>query len=159
MARALESLDWPDDADAIYSDLARERSYYGFLAADRIEGEYQLKQRTLEYSSHEMRLLESQPAAMRARELYSLGRTVNARREWRMFIQGMDDEALARSAKLAQEWGWHGRAIMTVARTPHLDDLEMRFPLAYRTGFSSRPETRIWTPHGCTPLFARKAPS
>ncbi|MDX2313778.1 MAG: transglycosylase SLT domain-containing protein [Gammaproteobacteria bacterium] len=132
MARALESLDWPDDADAIYSDLARERSYYGFLAADRIEGEYQLKHRTLEYSSHELRLLEAQPAAMRARELYSLGRTVNARREWRMFTRGMDDEALARAAKLAQEWGWHGRAIMTVARTPHLDDLEMRFPLAYQ---------------------------
>ena len=131
-ARALESLDWHDDADSIYSELARERSYYGFLAADRIERDYQLKHRTLEYSSQELRLLEAQPAAMRARELYSLGRTVNARREWRMFIQGMNDEALARAAKLAQEWGWHGRAIMTVARTPHLDDLEMRFPLAYQ---------------------------
>ena len=131
-ARALESLDWHDDADSIYSELARERSYYGFLAADRIERDYQLKHRALEYSSHELRLLEAQPAAMRARELYSLGRTVNARREWRVFIQGMNDEALARAAKLAQQWGWHGRAIMTVARTPHLDDLEMRFPLAYQ---------------------------
>jgi soluble lytic murein transglycosylase len=43
----------------------------------------------------------------------------------------MSDEELARAAKLADAWGWHGRAIMTVARTPHLDDLEMRFPLAY----------------------------
>jgi len=132
MARALELLDWQDDADTIYSELAQERSYYGFLAADRIEQDYQLKHRTLEYSSHELRLLEAQPAAMRARELYSLGRTVNARREWRMFTRGMNDEALARAAKLAHEWGWHGRAIMTVARTSHLNDLEMRFPLAYQ---------------------------
>ncbi|TFH46824.1 MAG: lytic murein transglycosylase, partial [Lysobacterales bacterium] len=71
------------------------------------------------------------PGAMRARELFSLGRTVDARREWRMFIQNMTDEALVRAAKLAQDWGWHGRAIMTVALTSQLDDLEMRFPLAY----------------------------
>jgi soluble lytic murein transglycosylase len=48
-----------------------------------------------------------------------------------MFTHGMSDEELARAAKLADGWGWHGRAILTVARTPHLDDLEMRFPLAY----------------------------
>jgi soluble lytic murein transglycosylase len=125
-------LDWYDDADAIYTELARDRSYYGFLAADRIEGDYRLNHRSLEYSDHELRLLAAQPGAMRARELHSLGRAINARREWRMFTHGMSDQELARAAKLADGWGWHGRAIMTVARTPHLDDLEMRFPLAYR---------------------------
>jgi len=130
-ARALESLDWYDDADAIYAELARDRSYYGFLAADRIERDYRLNHRSLEYSDHELRLLAAQPGAMRARELHSLGRAIDARREWRMFTHGMSDEELARAAKLADGWGWHGRAIMTVARTPHLDDLEMRFPLAY----------------------------
>ncbi len=130
-ARTLESLEWHDDADSIYAELARERSYYGFLAADRIERDYRLNHRTLEYGDHELRLLAAQPGAMRARELHSLGRPINARREWRMFTRGMSDEELARAAKLADSWGWHGRAIMTVARTPHLDDLEMRFPLAY----------------------------
>jgi len=131
MARSLESLGWQDDADSIYGELARERSYYGFLAADRIGSDYQLNNQTLEYSDHELRLVAAQPGAMRARELYSLGHTVDARREWRMFTQGMTSEALARAAKLAHDWGWHGRAIMTVARTSYLDDLEMRFPLAY----------------------------
>jgi soluble lytic murein transglycosylase len=145
-ARALESLDWPEDADTIYAELARERSYYGFLAADRIERDYQFKHRSLEYSSREMRLLEAQPGAMRARELFSLGRTVDARREWRMFTQGMNDEALARAAKLAQGWGWHGRAILTVARTPHLDDLEMRFPLAYRGRVLAQAQARDLDP-------------
>jgi soluble lytic murein transglycosylase len=129
--RALESLGWHDDADTLYAELARERSYYGFLAADRIDADYQLNHRTLEYNDHELRLLAAQSGAMRARELFSLGRTVDARREWRMFTRGMSGDALARAAKLAYNWGWHGRAIMTVARTSHLDDLEMRFPLAY----------------------------
>jgi soluble lytic murein transglycosylase len=131
-ARALESLDWQDDADSIYAELARDRNYYGFLAADRIGRDYQLNNRTLEYGDHELRLLAAQPGAMRARELYSLGRIVDARREWRMFTQSMSDEELARAAKLANGWGWDGRAILTVAHTPYLDDLEMRFPLAYR---------------------------
>jgi soluble lytic murein transglycosylase len=130
-ARALESLDWHDDADSIYTELARERSYYGFLAADRIERDYRLNHRPLEYSDHELQLLAAQPGAMRARELHSLGRATDARREWRTFTHGMTDEELARAAKLADDWGWHGRAIITVARTSHLDDLEMRFPLAY----------------------------
>lgn len=130
-ARTLESLGWHDDADAIYGELAGERSYYGFLAADRIGRDYQLNHRALEYSDHELRLLAAQSGAMRARELFSLGRTVEARREWRVFTRGMNDDELARAAKLAHQWGWHGRAIMTVAHTPHLDDLEMRFPLAY----------------------------
>jgi soluble lytic murein transglycosylase len=132
MARALEKLDWQDDADSIYAELAQERSYYGFLAADRIDAEYQLNHSALAYNDHELRLLEAQPAAMRARELFSLGRTVDARREWRMFTRGLTDTALVGAAKLAHDWGWHGRAIMTVARTSHLDDLEMRFPLAYQ---------------------------
>ena len=131
-ARALESLGWQDDADSIYAKLARDRSYYGFLAADRVGRDYQLNHRTLEYGDHELRLLAAQPGAMRARELYSLGRIVDARREWRLFTQSMSDEELARAAKLANGWGWDGRAILTVARTPYLDDLEMRFPLAYR---------------------------
>lgn len=130
-ARALENLGWHDDADTIYAELARRRSYYGFLAADRIGEPYRLNHRTLAYSDHELRLLAARPGAMRARELYRLGRTIDARREWRLFTRDMGDEELARAAKLAHKWGWHGRAIMTVARTPHLDDLEMRFPLAY----------------------------
>ena len=130
-ARALEALGWYDDADSIYTELAQARSYYGFLAADRIQSDYQLRHRTLEYSDRDLRLLAAQPGAMRARELFSLGRTADARREWRMFTQNMSSESLAKAAKLAHDWGWHGRAIMTVARTSHLDDLEMRFPLAY----------------------------
>jgi soluble lytic murein transglycosylase len=145
-ARTLESMEWHDDADSIYAELAGERSYYGFLAADRIGRDYQLNHRTLEYSDHELRLLAAEPAAMRARELFSLGRSVGARREWRLFTRGMTDEELARAAKLAHGWGWHGRAIMTVARTRHLDDLEMRFPLAYHDRVLEQAEARRLDP-------------
>ena len=141
-ARALEALGWHDDADSIFAELAEERSYYGFLAADRIGLDYRLNHRTLEYNDHELKLLGARPAAMRARELYSLGRSLAARREWQSFIAGMSDAELARAAKLAHDWGWHGRAIMTVARTQHIDDLEMRFPLAYHDRVLEQAEAR-----------------
>lgn len=145
-ARALEAMAWHDDADSIYAELARDRSYYGFLAADRIGQKYQLNHRSLEYSENELRRLAAEPGALRARELYSLGRSIAARREWRTFTRGMNDEQLARAAKLAHRWGWHGRAIITVGRTPHLDDLEMRFPLAYHDRVIEQAEARRLDP-------------
>lgn len=145
-ARALEALGWDEDAETLYGGLAGRRSYYGFLAADRLGLDYNLAHRELSYDQSELRLLAAQPAAMRAQELLHLDRRSQARREWRAFIAGMDDEELARAAKLAQQWGWYGRAIMTVARTPFLDDLEMRFPLAYRDGVMEQAEAQDLDP-------------
>jgi soluble lytic murein transglycosylase len=145
-ARSLEALGWHEDAETLYGRLATRRSYYGFLAADRLELDYNLAHRALAYDQRMLRLLAAQPAAMRARELFHLHRLTEARREWRLFIAEMEDEQLARAAKLAQRWGWHGRAIMTVARTPFLDDLEMRFPLAYRDGVMEQAEAKDLDP-------------
>jgi len=131
-ARSLEALGWHEDAETLYSELANERSYYGFLAADRLLIPYRLGHRPLEYDRRELRMLAYRPGAMRARELYRLGRRIDARREWRELTRGMSNEELAKAAKLAHDMGWHGRAILTVARTPYRDDLELRFPLAYR---------------------------
>ena len=39
---------------------------------------------------------------------------------------------LLKAAKLADEWGWHDRAIATLARARYWDDLELRFPLAHQ---------------------------
>jgi soluble lytic murein transglycosylase len=38
---------------------------------------------------------------------------------------------LQAAAKLAERYGWHDRAIFTLARTGYWDDLELRFPLEH----------------------------
>jgi soluble lytic murein transglycosylase len=43
----------------------------------------------------------------------------------------MTEQQLRQAAKLAQNWGWHDRAILTIARTQYSDDLELRFPLVH----------------------------
>lgn len=115
-----------------YRQLAQKRRYYGFLAADRIGDEYQFEHQTLDSSSEQISSLQQIPAFLRARELFLLNRAVDARREWRYATQQMNTIQQAQAALLADKWGWHDRAIHTVARTPYRDDLELRFPLAHQ---------------------------
>lgn len=131
-ARALEETGRRADAEAIYANLARERSYYGFLAADRLGSEYQFNDHPLRYDDAQLSaLLERWPGLMRSRELHLAGLELDSRREWYTEIGRMGDEELKQAAKLAHLWGWHDRAILTVARAGTFDDLSLRFPLAF----------------------------
>lgn len=130
-ARSLEALGRQEEARALYADLARERHFYGFLAADRIGAPYAFGDAPLPASEASLAALASTPAGQRIRLLRSLGRTLDSRREWYHWVDTLDDAGRALAAKLAQRWGWHDAGILTVARTAHRDDLELRFPLAY----------------------------
>ncbi|MDZ7662162.1 transglycosylase SLT domain-containing protein [Thiohalophilus sp.] len=131
-ARALEQLGRESEARALYQLTATDRSYYSFMAADRAGDPYHFAHRPLLFGSDELKSLHQIPGLQRAAELYTLGRVADARREWNHVLPQMNEDQLLRAAKLADEWGWHDRVIMTLARARHWDDLEMRFPLAYQ---------------------------
>lgn len=130
--RALEGQGHLEEARSVYLLNTDERSYYGFLAADHTGNGYQIIHRPLSYSGEDLIELSYIPAILRAKELYALKRVVDARREWRYATQRMTKAQLPVAAKLAQQWGWHDRAIMTLAQAKHWDDLELRFPLAHK---------------------------
>ncbi|MDS4030630.1 MAG: transglycosylase SLT domain-containing protein [Candidatus Contendobacter sp.] len=133
--RALEMLDRAEDAKLVYRTIAGQRDYHGFLAADRLGVPYAIASTPLEIPVTELdALLGQSPGLQRARELYILGRESDADAEWRQTIHGFDRPMLRQAALLAQRWEWHGQAIATIARAEHWDDLELRFPLAYRDG-------------------------
>lgn len=131
-ARALDKTGSVKDAEAIYTELASGRDYYGLLAADRLEKPYALTHRPLSFPDEELVALERSPGILRAREFYLLARPADARREWSHATRDMNEAQLLRAARLAHGWGWHDRAIATVARAPRQDDLELLFPLAHR---------------------------
>lgn len=131
-ARALEALNQNTQAEETYLRLAELRSYYGFLAADRLDLPYQLNQQPLAAELTDAVEPAMYPGIERARELFRLGRVVDARREWYYATHDMSEWQLAAAASLAHEWGWHDRAIMTVANTDERDDLELRFPTVHR---------------------------
>jgi len=119
-------------SERIYSELSKERSYHGFMAADRLGGAYELTSDPLEYTAEELAEVEQIPGIERAKELYMLGRIIDARREWAKSTQSLDKIKLQKVSLLASQWGWHDRAIFTVAKASHFDDLELRFPMAYK---------------------------
>ena len=67
--------------------------------------------------------------AQRARELFKLERIPEARREWHQLMYSLDEQNKLLASKLAQQWGWHDRAIFTMGRTEYRDDIVLRFPL------------------------------
>jgi soluble lytic murein transglycosylase len=131
-ARALEATGRQDDAQRLYRQLTGQRDFYSFLAADRLTLPYQFNDKPLQIPDKELDSLEQLPGLQRARELYLLGRLPEAMAEWSYSTERLSPEDLKKAAKLAQRWGWHYQAIVTLARTGYWDDLELRFPLPYR---------------------------
>jgi len=131
-ARALEEQGQPEAAGRLYDELAGNRSYYGFLAADRRNQPYNLSHTALDIPPPQMSEIIARDGFKRTRELYLLGRQLDARREWRVATADLENAQLQAASKMAQTWGWHTQAIFTLAKTGYWEDLELRFPIQHR---------------------------
>lgn len=119
-------------ADQIYAELAKERTYYGFLANDRLGRNYQIKSSPIEFSKEELARLAARPSMVRVHELEQIGLLPEAYREWEYALPSLSKRELELAAVLANRWGWYSRAIFTSAKANHRDDLELRFPTLFR---------------------------
>ena len=131
-SRALEATGQTDEARASFESLAQERDYYGFLAADRLETPYRFNHRPLDVADETVERVAAMPAMRRALEFLELERRIDARREWQALLENLGEEELKAASWIARCRSWHGRAILTIARTPERDDLDLRFPVLYR---------------------------
>lgn len=129
--RVLQKLGRKDEARIQLAQVAGDRTYYAFLAADRIGADYYLKHSALQVQAGLVQALEQQPGAQRTRELLALERYTDARREWRWLTRDMAKDAFKVAAILAESWGWLNQAIFTLARSGYWDDLEFRFPVEH----------------------------
>ena len=130
--RAEAALGQDEAAQASFAAAARQRSLWGLLAADRLGLPYPLESRPVPVEPERLGRLATAPALERIRELQRLGRDADMRREWRTLTRDLEAPDLRAAATLAAGLGWHDQAIFTLARTDYWDDLELRFPLAYR---------------------------
>jgi soluble lytic murein transglycosylase len=129
--RALLKLGRHEDGLALLGEVARDRTYYAFLAADHIGETYYLVHKPLVVDPARRAELEAMPAMARLHELRALARELDIKREWWWLTRkrNLDDETLQAAALVAKSWGWHDQAIFTLARSGYWDDLELRFPL------------------------------
>lgn len=118
-------------AKTIFSNLAKERSFYGFLAADQQQTVYQLNNEPIVAVS-DSDTVAQHPAVLRAREFFLLDEYANARREWQSALRGMTGAEQQIAALIAERWNWYDQGIRTAASSGNLNDLRLRFPIGYR---------------------------
>ncbi|MDH3830996.1 MAG: transglycosylase SLT domain-containing protein, partial [Gammaproteobacteria bacterium] len=136
-AVALKKTAQPVPAENIFSLLASQRDYHGFLAADILKQPYQMGNKPLQRDTAALDSLERQPGIVRAHELFRAGKFLDARREWANATRNFSKEELKLAAILADQWGWHDRAILTVASAKDYSDLKLRFPVDYENNINS----------------------
>ena len=116
--------------------LANERNYYGFLAADSLNVDYDFNHDALNPNNLNTPLLsplDTEPALKRAQAFYQMGYYTSARREWFAGLKQLDQQQLLAATQMAHQWGWHQQAIHTTIKAQHWDDLTVRFPLAFES--------------------------
>lgn len=131
-ARVLEQSDKKSQSRRLYRKVSEKRSYYGFMASDRLDKKYNMQHETLKVEAKDLTNMLIRPGIQTAYELYAIGDIVKARRQWNWIIEKMSKKELRVAAVVARHWGWHDRAIYTVTKTDHRDDLNLRFPVLYR---------------------------
>lgn len=131
--RALEQTGAPDKAAQIYGAIAAKRDYYGFLAADRLGIPYNMEHEPLPDNPAEKQKIAALPGIQRAQELVAIGEKSLARREWNHALDRMTSYQQKLAAALASDWGWYGEAILTMGHAHLYNDLEVRFPIPYRS--------------------------
>ena len=123
---------YPDIASS-YQILAKERSFYGFLAADRLGVPFELEDQPSKVTINDQNLVANSAAILRAKELFEIGQINLARQEWRFASRQFNPQQLQAAGALASNWGWHRGGIQAMIDAKSWDDLTVRFPLAFES--------------------------
>jgi soluble lytic murein transglycosylase len=131
LARALQETSNKQQAAAIYTTLSKDRSFYGFLAADTVNTPYQITDQPVKLDKDALKLLSEERDFKACQEFKWLSKDLEARRQWQFAIKNLSKEKLQVAAKLAQQWQWDQIAITTLVKADYWDDMALRFPVSY----------------------------
>ena len=130
-ARAWHELDQKPQAERLFQQLAQQRSFYGFLAAEKLHQPINLADNPIHVSAEEMAQLKQQANFQMVSEFLALDRSLEAKRQWWFATANLTKHDLAVAAKLAEQWQWATIAIFTSAKAHEWNDMALRFPLIY----------------------------
>jgi soluble lytic murein transglycosylase len=131
--RSLEASKSKDTAQLLRrsKQLAKERDFYGFLISDQLSQPYQFNHTPIIIDNRDLMRIKSLPAIQRAREFFFHGQNIHANREWTAATRNINRTEWIALGFLSSKWGWHSRAIMSMAQARYWDDLNIRFPFAF----------------------------
>lgn len=138
------------EADAARRQLAQvaeQRNYYGFMAADRLGQPANMQAESLDLSPAEIEGVARHPALARALELHAMDESLDARRELGWLRSRLDVRGLLALAELARRQGWHNEAIQATITARQWNHLDLRFPLAFAEPMQANAELRELQPN------------
>ncbi|NQX90038.1 MAG: transglycosylase SLT domain-containing protein [Halioglobus sp.] len=128
-------------ATAALQQIAAERDYYGFLAADRLGRDYAFNH--AQPAVRDTAAVAALPAVKRIAELRFHQESALAHAEWYTLLQDTTEpQSLQALMLLASEKGWHRMAIDAATRAQAWDALSHRFPTAQRAVFARHAATQ-----------------
>jgi soluble lytic murein transglycosylase len=132
----------------LYASVAATRSFYGFLASDKLGIDYSLLDKPLPISKDLMTKIETEPGIQRAREFYLLGELASANREWSFTTNRLPTtEKMVAASRLADRWGWYRQAIQTMQDSEYWDELSIRFPIPFHEHVKAASRQTSIDPH------------
>ena len=131
-ARAVDSTAGSAAAAPLYADIAGMRDYYGYLAADRLNQNYNLNIHVSPDDTETQAALAAEPGLVRAHAcLFDCDMADEAGVEWAVALSSAKPAVKVQAAHLASHWGWYAQTIATLAQTGEWDDVPLRYPRPY----------------------------
>jgi len=130
-ARTLAASGQDEPAEALYSELADLRDFYGYLAADRLQHKYSLNAQPSPDDTRAQSILAAEPGLLRAHALFDCQMVDEAGVEWAVVVSGAAPPVKVQASRLAARWGWYAQSIATLAQTGEFDDVVLRYPRPY----------------------------
>lgn len=133
-ARALAATGQANQAQAVYADLAKQTSFFGYLAADQVKQPYAICPLAPIDDPQQEQALLAEPGLQRAFELFAVGLQKLARREWTRALDGSDNRTQVLAVELADARGWYDRAAFTLNHGELIQHYTLRLPLDSQIG-------------------------
>lgn len=125
----------PEKNQANFTNVSKERSFYGFMASELSNNPFYLNHRPSGITDAHKNKISELAALQRIKELLAFDYQYAARIEWNYLSKQLSDNDQLAMAHIAYDWGWYDQAIRGAARIKAWDDLDIRFPTPHTSLF------------------------
>ena len=146
LARALEKNNKSNEANSIFKQLSKERSYYGYLSSNKLKQDYQLVDNPVQVNKAEIAEFKQKTDFKMVPEFIAVNKLLEAKKQWWYALKKLNDKDILTAAKYAQQLGLTQVSIFTLAKAKYWDDVSVRFPLAYEENVKSQAKKQSLDP-------------
>lgn len=136
LGRAYEQKGQTSKAKKAYEKAAKTRSYYGFLAADKIKKPYQFNVEPIQPIASIQNNLDKNSNLIRAKLLKQYNQITDSKREIFTISRLMDKHHKRQLAYWLDRHGFHHEAIYVLGKIRDWNDIRIRFPTPFNNEVS-----------------------